>query len=156
MDNWCSRYEIAYRLMQSREYPSATKDFGFVTTKYPDVRKANGLTLAICNFLNWSGHRATRINTQGQMMTEKYRGRVINYGFRPTTTRKGTADISATIKVNGIGRSVMWEVKIGSDKPSVQQLEEQKREISAGGYYFFVKSIDEFFDQFDSLFVNSQ
>jgi hypothetical protein len=64
-----------------------------------------------------------------------------------STTRKGTADISATIR----GRSVMIEIKTGRDKPSDKQLEEQQRERSAGGIYEFISTPEEFFALYDSL-----
>lgn len=148
--NWRSRYTAAYHDHQSREYPSATKDFGFVDTKYPCITKANGLTQAVVNFLNWSGHRATRVQVQGQMMIEKYRGHVVNHGFRPTTTRKGTADISATIA----GRSVMIEIKADNDKPSGAQILEQARERAAGGQYEFIYNIDQFFEWYDGFVLS--
>lgn len=64
-----------------------------------------------------------------------------------STTRKGSADISATIR----GRSVMLEIKIGNDKPRPEQLEEQRREIAAGGLYFFVKTPEDFLEIFDNI-----
>jgi hypothetical protein len=107
----------------------------------PVVSKANGLTAFIVNFLNWSGHRATRINVSGRKIKDKW--------IR-STTRRGTADISATIA----GKSVMIEIKVGRDKASEHQLAEQIKERKAGGIYEFVSSVDEFFILYDSLFVN--
>jgi hypothetical protein len=104
----------------------------------PVVTKANGLTNFICNYLNWSGHRATRINVSGRKVKDKW--------IR-STTRKGTADISATIN----GKSVMIEIKIGRDKPSLDQLAEQIKERNAGGIYEFISSVDEFFMLYDKV-----
>jgi hypothetical protein len=67
--------------------------------------------------------------------------------YIPGTTRKGTADISATIR----GKSVMIEIKVGRDKPSPYQLAEQQKERAAGGIYEFVSGPDEFFSLYDSL-----
>jgi hypothetical protein len=64
-------------------------------------------------------------------------GRQINGKFIPSATRKGTADISATIK----GRSVMIEIKLA----------EQQRERQAGGIYEFVHTPEEFFIIFDQI-----
>ena len=139
------RYNLAHLNWQELTYPQAFKAGFTHDPAMPVVTKANGLTNYICNFLNWSGHRATRINVLGRKVKDKW--------IR-STTRKGTADISATIKINGLGCSVMWEVKIGADKPSEFQLKEKQKEEQAGGKYFFVKTVDEFFEQFDSLFVN--
>jgi hypothetical protein len=137
-------YNQAHLHWQEITYPSAFKAGFTHDPAMPVVTKANGLTNFICNYLNWSGHRATRINVSGRKVKDKW--------IR-STTRKGTADISATIKINGLGCSVMWEVKIGADKPSDFQLKEKEKEEQAGGKYFFVKTVDEFFEQYDSLFV---
>jgi hypothetical protein len=139
------RYNAAHLHWQEHKYPEAFKSGFTHDPSMPVTTKANGLTAYICNYLNWSGHRATRINVSGR----KVQGKWIR-----STTRKGTADISATIKINGLGCSVMWEVKIGADKPSEFQLKEKEKEEQAGGKYFFVKTVDEFFEQYDSLFVN--
>jgi hypothetical protein len=74
-------------------------------------------------------------------------GRQINGKFIPSATRKGTADISATIK----GRSVMIEIKTGKDKPRPEQLAEQQRERQAGGIYEFISTPEQFFTLFDKL-----
>ena len=137
------RYQQAHELNFKTEYPSSYPDKYFYPVM-PDVRKANGLTQAIVKFLLWNGHRATRISSSGRMVRGKY---------IPGATRRGAADISSTINVNGIGRSVMWEVKINLDKPSDEQLREQKLEEAAGGKYFFVKTFQQFLEIFDSLFV---
>ena len=145
------RYAAAHLRYQHERYPSATRDFGPLQTKFPNVDKANGLTTFICNFLNWSGHRATRISSSGRLIDSPQR---MDSGISLMTkkwisgsTRRGSSDISSTIN----GRSVMWEVKIGSDKPSEYQLKEQQREEAAGGKYFFVKTPDEFFEMYDKI-----
>lgn len=145
MTNWKPLYSAAHQRYQLREYPSASRDFGTLPTQYPDVRTANGLTRMIVNFLTWEGWRATRVNTQGQYAEQKHNGRVIIKGWRPSTTRKGTADISATIK----GRSCMFEIKIGKDKPHPEQLKEQERERAAGGVYEFIYTPEEFFQWYE-------
>lgn len=138
MPDWCKqRYIAAHQL----SFSQAVKDAGHTfKTTMPDTRKANGLTQAIVKFLLWHGHRATRVSSSGRMI----KGRYI-----PGTTRKGAADLSSTIK----GRSVMWEIKIGADRASPEQLREQELEIKAGGQYFFIKSFQEFLEIYDSLFV---
>lgn len=65
----------------------------------------------------------------------------------PASTRKGTADISATIK----GRSVMIEIKVGRDKPRPDQLSEQTRERKAGGIYEFIGTPEDFFEIYDKI-----
>ena len=67
----------------------------------------------------------------------------------PSSTRKGSADISCTI----FGRSVQIEIKVGRDKPRPDQLTEQIRERRAGGIYEFVSTPEQFFELYD-LIVN--
>ena len=140
---WRIRYNTAHYNYTLQRTPNVIRDGFYTGPTLPKVATANGLTQFICNFINWSGYRATRINTMGRMVG----GRWIH-----STTRKGTADISATIRdKNGIGRSLMIEIKIGSDKASVHQLEEQKKERQAGGIYEFISSPQQFFDLYDSI-----
>lgn len=144
---WNQRYKQAYEQHHATQYPVSTADFGCPLVKYPVVSKSNGLTLAIVNYLTWQGHRATRINVAGRLLTEQYNGRIVSKGYIPSTTRRGAADISATIR----GRSVMIEVKCGADVPSQHQLDEQQRERAAGGIYEFVHNMDEFFELYDKI-----
>ncbi len=138
---WREQYQQAHRDWFFRTHKDPHPD-AYYRADYPQVKKANGLTLMIQNFLQWKGHRATRINTQGQYVQQKHNGKVIMSGYRPSQTRKGTSDISATIN----GKSVMLEIKAGRDKPSEAQLKEQQLERSAGGIYEFIYSAEQFFE----------
>lgn len=148
---WKDKYRDAHKLHQAKATPNAVKSFGYVNTIFPKVQTSNGLTTAILSFLNWSGHRATRINVAGRLIEKAERqesGTVLTTRkYLPSTTRRGTADISSTIR----GKSVMFEIKIGYDAPSEHQLREQKREEDAGGKYYFIHSIDEFFEVYDNM-----
>lgn len=148
------RYQAAHEQWFKIEYPHAYKDGYYLEPKYPKVDAANGLTTFICNFLHWKGHRATRVNVSGRLVDSKEKqasGNVIGVKkWIPSSTRKGTADISATIK----GRSVMIEIKVGRDKPRPDQLSEQERERRAGGIYEFISTPEQFFELYDFV-VNS-
>ena len=135
---WRIRYNTAHYNYTCQRAPNVVRDGFYTGPTLPKVATANGLTQFICNFINWSGYRATRINTMGRMVG----GRWIH-----STTRKGSADISSTIK----GRSVMWEVKVGRDRPRPEQLAEQAKERAAGGIYEFVSTPEQFFAIFDTL-----
>ena len=150
------RYQAAHEQWFKIQYPNAYKDGFYLEPKIPKVDSANGLTTFICNYLPWMGHRATRINVMGRLIdgVEKQpSGAKIGVKkWLPSSTRKGTADISATIKnANGIGRSVMIEIKVGRDKPRPDQLSEQIRERKAGGIYEFIGTPDEFFELYDKI-----
>ena len=135
---WRIRYNTAHYNYTLQRTPNVIRDGFYTGPTLPKVATANGLTQFICNFINWSGYRATRINTMGRMVG----GRWIH-----STTRKGSADISSTIK----GRSVMWEVKVGRDRPRPEQLAEQAKERAAGGIYEFVSTPEQFFELFDKI-----
>lgn len=134
-----ARYDKAFKDYQS-QFKGWTKDKHTMDAKYPDVRTAGGLTSFICKYIMWTGGRATRVSSSGRWADGKW---------IPSTTRKGSADVSSTIN----GKSVMWEIKIGKDKPSPAQLKEQDRERKAGGMYEFVKTPEDFFTIYDSIVV---
>jgi hypothetical protein len=132
------RYNEAHHEWFKEQYPAAFKDGFYSPPPMPTITKANGLTKYITNFLFWKGHRATRVNVQGRIVKGKW---------IPSSTRKGTADISATIK----GRSVMIEIKVGSDRARPEQLQEQERERKASGIYEFIRTAEEFLELYDKV-----
>jgi hypothetical protein len=139
-----------------QEFPSVP-DHALKIPKYTD-KTANGLTKAICDFLNLSGWQAERINVMGRMVDNRKTytdviGRQKTIGsakYIPTTGRKGSADISATIK----GRSVKIEVKIGKDRQSKYQKEYQEEVENAGGIYLIAKDFDSFYDWYKKFIEN--
>ena len=143
---WKIRYNTAHYNYTLQRTPNVVKDGFYTTPPTPVVTKSNGLTTFIINFLNWSGYRATRINTMGRLIP-KGNGLPWEKIYIPSATRKGTADISATVK----GKSVMIEIKVGADRPRPEQLAEQQRERNAGGIYEFVSTPEGFFELFDLI-----
>lgn len=121
--------------------PQVVASGHYLTPKYPKVDNANGLTTFVENYIIWDGYRATRISSSGRMVGGKY---------IPGRTRKGTADLSATIK----GRTVMLEIKVGKDRPSEYQLREQQMERAAGGVYEFVRTPEEFILIYNKILNN--
>jgi len=109
---------------------------------------ANGLTKAVVDFLNFSGHWATRINNQGTWVKDKW-SKGGGY-YRPSTQAKGIADIDSLIK----GRKVAIEIKIGADRQSEAQKEFQAKLERAGGHYWIVKDFDQFYEKY-SLFIKN-
>jgi hypothetical protein len=153
--NWTERYRQSHNNWCKAKGPGFYEASGGDSMKvpYPCVTKANGLTLAICKFLEWEGHRATRINVSGRLIDKQIPvqgGLLTIKKWQSSTTRRGTADISATIK----GRAVMIEIKVGKDKPSVYQLAEQQKERDSGGVYEFIHTIQEFFEFYDMFLLS--
>jgi len=145
------RYCEAHRKNWQAKFPQSYNDGHYFSPKMPDTRTANGLTKAVVNFLMWNGHRATRINSAGRVIKAPQRQAsgvsLMTAKYIPGATRRGAADVSSTIR----GRSVMWEIKVGKDKPSEYQLREQELERKAGGEYFFIHSFEEFLSCYDNL-----
>jgi hypothetical protein len=100
------------------------------------------------DFLNLSGHFATRINNTGTWVREK--AHKDGGYFRPSTQSKGIADITADITKNGEPISVWIEVKIGKDRMSRDQVNFKSRVKN----YWVVKSFDDFFEKYNEFMKN--
>ena len=116
---------------------------------------ANGLTQCITAFLNFSGWQAERINTMGVYREGKKiqvgeNTRQLKGKWTPSTSTKGSADISATI----FGRSVKIEVKYGKDKQSEVQKRYQESIEQAGGTYYIAKDFDNFLLFYDNFLAD--
>jgi len=123
----------------ARDYPNYPPNY-IPKTMYKD-QTANGLTKAICDYINLHGYQAERINTMGTAREKKNTsGKVIGVTWTKGTSTAGSADISATIK----GRSVKIEVKIGRDRQSDAQKRYQEMIERAGGVYYIARNFDEF------------
>lgn len=122
--------------------------------KFTD-KNANGLTKAICTFINLTGGQAERISSMGRVIDNRkvvtnYLGQTGLIGsqtYIPGTSTKGTADISAIIN----GLSVKIEVKIGRDKMSPAQIQYKANVERAGGVYIIAKTWDGFIEQYIKL-----
>lgn len=153
--DWKSRYAEVHALNFKQQYPLAYKDGHYTPPTYPKVTTANGLTTFIINFILWNGYRATRINIAGRLVEapEKQPSGVVlkTKKYMRSATRKGTADISATIK----GKSYQFEIKTGRDRPRPEQLKEQQRERRAGGVYEFISTPEQFLTLWDGIMYGS-
>jgi hypothetical protein len=152
--NWKEQLkEMKYSYME-RKTPGAFVASGGRSMKlkpYNDTT-ANGLTTAVIDWINYTGGHAVRINTQGQVRKEKLQ---LAFGnsreivrFTPSTTAKGTFDISATV----LGRSVKIEVKIGNDRMSDAQLRQQAKEEAAGALCFVARDMQSFVSWYNDAF----
>jgi hypothetical protein len=127
-------------------HPNYPQDY-IPKTMYKDST-ANGLTKAICDFINYNGYQAERINTMGTAREKKTTaGKVIGVTWTKGTSTAGSADISATIK----GRSVKIEVKIGKDRQSDAQKKYQENIEKAGGTYIIAKDFDSFVEWYNQF-----
>lgn len=131
-------------------HPNYPQDY-IPKTMYKD-QTANGLTKAICDFINYQGYQAERINTMGTAREKKTTaGKVIGVTWTKGTSTAGSADISATIK----GRSVKIEVKIGKDRQSEAQKRYQENIEKAGGIYYIARNFDDFVEWYENFIQNN-
>jgi hypothetical protein len=145
---------IQMALENNREKHPSFPDAYRVTPKYTD-KTANGLTKCIVDYLNYSGHMASRVNNMGTWRADKSN---INGGFyTPSNQIKGIADITScvNVKITGIpvGISVWWEVKIGKDVQSDAQKAFAERVEASGGHYYIVKTFEDFLQKYTALIL---
>lgn len=131
------RYLAAHERWFKLEYPSSYSDGFYSPCSVPVINSGSRMDFFIVNFLIWSGHTATKV-----AVMQKIKGMYIASG-----AKAGTADVTATV----FKKSVKFETKHGSDKPSPEQLAMKAKEERAGGYYFFIHTIEEFFEVYDNL-----
>lgn len=129
-------------------------------TKFSDTT-ANGLTKAVITFLTLHGHQAERINTTGRYIDDSKIvtdavgfKRVLGRGkYIPSTSTRGSADISSTINVKGIGLSVKFEVKMKDRQSEHQKIYEQDIK-KAGGQYYIVHNFPEFIEYYNKVLTS--
>jgi hypothetical protein len=124
-----------------------------ITKRHFDDTTSNGLTNCIISWLLLKGHYATRVTTtgrqiQGAAVTDVIgRTRIMKSTWIPGTTRKGTADVHASIN----GKHVSIEVKIGRDKMSEKQLKTKEIVEASGGLYYIAHSFTDFLEFYKTL-----
>ena len=129
------RLEAEY---DARKHPNIDKRY--LAPRLHSDQTANKLTTAITRYITLMGGMASRINTTGiwDQKLSKY---------RPTTMKRGLADIWATYQ----GKSLQIEVKIGADRQSEDQIKVQQQQEEAGGLYFVAKDFSSFKNWIDQL-----
>jgi hypothetical protein len=143
---WQQRLQDLKDAFHRNEFPHFAKDNGPMRGKWND-ETANGLTKAIVDYLRYLGGNFTRVNVMGTPRKDRF-GKLI---FTPSTTKRGTADIVGVFK----GRYIAIEVKIGPDRQSKDQIQEQKDVTNAGGIYLIARDMQNFISDFTSMFPNT-
>ena len=131
-------YEHAHYKYKLKHFSAIVSDGFYCKPKMPKVNTANGLTQFIVNYIDWIGFHANRISSAGRFIPspDKFDAGI----FIPSTTKNGTADVMSIVN----GKAIAWEVKIGKDRASSDQLKQQAQIEAAGGFYYFVSTPDEF------------
>lgn len=146
------RYNAAHKSYCEIKYPYLCKDGLYTSPKWPKVNTANGLTNAICNYINWIGGIGNRINVGGRLVegseTTLSGATLSKKKWIKSSTIKGTADIIAMLPN---GKTWHIEIKVGKDRPRPEQIKMQERVRSVNGYYDFVHDMEEFFEMLDKI-----
>jgi hypothetical protein len=131
-------------------------DYFLAGYKFKKPQSAAQLEALICSFLELKGHQAQKITTTGIFRDDKKKAkdalgmvRIIGTGkWTPGTATRGAADITSTI----YGLKVDWEIKFSkSDKQSDAQIKFQAKVTKAGGAYFVVRNVDDFYIQYNEF-----
>ena len=136
---WQNHLQAARNIYDKAKSPAYFAASGQTRGKWNDTT-ANGLTAAIVDYLTYIGGNFSRVNCMGTPRRNSS-GQMI---FTPSTTKKGIADIIGVYK----GRYIAIEVKIGADRQSTEQIQEQKDVTAAGGVYFIAKTFNDFLINF--------
>ena len=110
-------------------------------SNYSD-RDANGLTRCIVDYLNFSGHFATRLQSTGTYRDDLNK-------FVPSQQRAGMPDVLAVVD----GRALFVEVKVGRDTLSQPQKQTITTLEQAGAWVYVAHSFEGFADWFTAHFL---
>ena len=122
--------------------------------KFKSPSSASQLEKAIKKFLLMKGHQAAITEVRGTFIPPEFldtamgrietkKGRYIKSG-----STLGQADVSSSI----FGVAVHWEVKFSkSDRQSKEQRKFESLVLQAGGFYFIVRTVDDFYDKYYTL-----
>jgi hypothetical protein len=146
---WQKRYAEAHYKHYCENYPSVVADELYTLPKFPKADSTNGLTMAILNFINWSGGLAERTGTEGRVITTKSvktasGATIVGKSFRIKSSNKGATDISVTWR----GRTIKIEVKNKATKDTFKkdgkQAEYRDKALRAGAIHYIATDIDSF------------
>lgn len=141
-------YYDARKVMFEREYPAAFAQGEYYDNKFPDVQLTNGTQRYICDVLNWLGHFAERINTQGNF----YQGK-----WRKSGSTKGSPDLHCQIRIPSQALPVGWkiEIKKGSDSLNKAQLKYRSKMQQLGALHtvIHVGQLDLFWDELNRILI---
>jgi hypothetical protein len=122
-------------------------------------KTSNGLTKCVIDFLRLSGYFVERTGNEGRVIDNRQtvtdcigRTKIIGSIKRiPSSGTPGTSDLKAIIR----GKFVAIEIKckVTNDRIKPDQLRYKLQVEKAGGIYYIVSTFQQFYDWFNSNFV---
>lgn len=135
-------YEILKKHITSKapnfpeSYNTAPERYFYGNTQHREYL-SRWLENVIVSIINHSGGVASKVNTVGAKIKAKS-GKEIYVKHR--AAKKGEPDVRAIIR----GQAIYYEVKIGSDRLSVDQNNYITELIHAGAKVYIIKTVDDF------------
>lgn len=128
----------------NQPYPPAPETYFYKNVKHREYL-SRWLECVITRILNNNDQTmAKKVETVGAKVKNKYNEEI---WIKKRASKVGEPDVCATVK----GRTVYFEVKIGHDRLSDEQLEFHERARRAGCLVFTIRSVDEFITIYKSL-----
>jgi hypothetical protein len=154
------RTEVLLKRFPDNDAEWCNKFWYASSIKYDKGRSAPKVEKNIVEYLQLLGHQAEKISVTGRSIdnTKKVKdviGRERMIGSRtyiPSTSTKGSADISATV----YGLALKIEVKVGKDRQSANQKKYEQNINQAGGVYMIAHHEQDFLDKFNEFLLLPQ
>lgn len=143
------RYRDAKYKHEAEQYPHWIKDGHFIEPDIPNTATGNGLTEFIVKFLNWSGHFANRTSNEGRVIIDKD-GKPKRI---PSSSKNGMQDIDANLKHPDHPFGIPWKIEVKANRDTIKkhQIEFGEQVKKTGGVFSVVRSVEDFFSQYDRL-----
>ena len=140
---WLER--ITLQLQAKQRYPLPVKEYFYSQTGHRQYL-SKFLESVITKLVNKSGNFAKKVETTGAKIKTKTGKEIyVKAGHKV----KGEPDVMTIID----GRTIYFEVKVGSDRLSTDQANMISRLEQAGARVYVVKTVDDFFNIYEKIAV---
>ena len=154
------RLHLTLKESERRKHPNYPEHLSMPVKIPGKLDTANGMTKAVVYFIKAHNLNAERVNTMGIPVDDRkivtdtvgFQRMIGSIGYRPTTARKGSADIHASIPLigsNGFAVSCKFEIKTVHDRVSPDQVSYGEEVKRSGGVYVVIRSFEQFLEWWD-------
>ena len=138
------------------KYPASIENYESrwaALDKYSAPSSAAAMERIVVEFLNLSGHQAQNVQTKGTFREgESYKTLGGTIKGKNTFTKSGSTLGAADLASSIYGISVHWEVKFSPrDTQSAHQKNFETNVVNAGGFYFVIRNVDDFYEKYHEL-----